>query len=805
MSVSKRITASRRCFAADAIIAGRCCHRRSRRADFLATVSVSALFAAVLTPDPAAAATINWLGTINSDWTVNGNWNTGAAPGSTDLATINTTSPNPTVVGVASPVNVTVNAVSTGFLTSGAGSLTIQNGSTFTATTVNVANGTGSTSTVDVTGTGTNLTAVTLSVGTRGLGTMTVENGATATLSSTGNALSVSNGTLNITSGATFNVNGALSPATFVGANNVTGAVNVESGGTFTTRGTITIGNLAGSSGAVTVTGAGSQLTAADLFSVGQAGTGTLTIGTGGTVTVNAQSRVSVASQAGSSGTVNFTGGTLATAALAAGSGTAQVNFNGGTLQALRDNPSFITGFSGTGLNIQAGGATIDTGAFNVGTDSTSAFSGVGALTKTGSGTLTLLGANTFSGGMTVDAGTASASSAGTAFGTGLLTVNVGATADLNNFDTATGGLAGAGSVTLGSRMLTLNQNADTTFSGDVSGTGGLTKNGSGTLDLTGTNSYTGATNIDAGTLRVDGSIASSTVTVNSGGTLAGTGTVDPVVVTINSGGTFAPGNGTPGSSMTIAGNLTFTPGSHYVVSVSGSSASFANVTGTATLTGGTVDAFVTLATTDQQHLILQSNGRSTTFSGVVVEDPNFMGQLVYIGNNVYLVLKADLGGNGGTGGGGTGGGGSSLSGDDARVAGAIDNFFNSGGKLPLDFAVLFEVTGSALANDLSELDGEAATGAERAAFQLTNQFLNVMLDPFVYGRSGGGSGAIGFAPEQQDNLPPDVARAYASILKAPAPATFDQRWTAWGGMSTRQAAARFAIGIATAGTWARL
>jgi autotransporter-associated beta strand protein len=426
---------------------------------------------------------------------------------------------------------------------------------------------------------------------------------------------------------------------------------------------------------------------------------------------VTASSGVTVASQAGSFGTLNLAGGILVTSSLAAGSGSPFVNFNGGTLQATGNNAAFISGFSGTQLNIQAGGATIDTGAFNVGTDSTSAFTGVG----------------------------------------------------------------------------------------------GLTKIGSGTLDLTGTNSYTGATNIDAGTLRVDGSIASSTVTVNSGGTLAGTGTVDPVVVTINSGGTFAPGNGTPGSSMTIAGNLTFTPGSHYVVSVNGSSASFANVTGTATLTGGTVDAFVTLATTDQQHLILQSNGRSTTFSGVVVEDPNFMGQLVYIGNNVYLVLKADLGGNGGTGGGGTGGGGSSLSGDDARVAGAIDNFFNSGGKLPLDFAVLFEVTGSALANDLSELDGEAATGAERAAFQLTNQFLNVMLDPFVYGRSGGGGGAIGFAPEQQDNLPPDVARAYASILKAPAPATFDQRWTAWGGMSTRQAAARFAIGIATAGTWARL
>ena len=64
-------------------------------------------------------------------------------------------------------------------------------------------------------------------------------------------------------------------------------------------------------------------------------------------------------------------------------------------------------------------------------------------------------------------------------------------------------------------------------------------------------------------------------------------------------------------------------------------------------------------------------------------------------------------------------------------------------------------------------------------------QFLGVMLDPFVDGRLGGfgtaGNSAIGFAPEQQGNLPPDIALAYASITKAPPTATFDGRWTAWG------------------------
>ena len=83
----------------------------------------------------------------------------------------------------------------------------------------------------------------------------------------------------------------------------------------------------------------------------------------------------------------------------------------------------------------------------------------------------------------------------------------------------------------------------------------------------------------------------------------------------------------------------------------------------------------------------------------------------------------------------------------------------------------------------LSQLSGESATGAQKVAFQLTDQFLNLMLDPFVNGRSSiSDSGlAIGFAPNEKDNLPPDVALAYASIFKAPPKPAFDQRWATWG------------------------
>lgn len=99
----------------------------------------------------------------------------------------------------------------------------------------------------------------------------------------------------------------------------------------------------------------------------------------------------------------------------------------------------------------------------------------------------------------------------------------------------------------------------------------------------------------------------------------------------------------------------------------------------------------------------------------------------------------------------------------------------------------MFGLTGANLANALSLLSGEASTGAQQGAFQLGNQFLGIMLDPFLDGRGGVGIGgpATGFAPERAA-LPEDIALAYAKVMKAPAsnamPVTFEQRWTTWAG-----------------------
>jgi uncharacterized protein with beta-barrel porin domain len=229
---------------------------------------------------------------------------------------------------------------------------------------------------------------------------------------------------------------------------------------------------------------------------------------------------------------------------------------------------------------------------------------------------------------------------------------------------------------------------------------------------------------------------------------------------------------------MTVAGNLAFQSGALYLVQVNPTTASIANVTGTATLTGGSVQAvFAPGSYVARSYDILHAAGGlgGTSFSSVSGSPPNFASTLSYTATDVFLNLQAALGA------------GSGLSGNQQSVANAINSFFNNGGTLPPNFLALFGLTGGNLANALTLLSGEAATGAQQGVFQLGSQFLGLMLDPFVDGRGGiGGVGpAIGFAPERPD-IPDDIALAYAKVMKAPLykapPIVYEPRWSVWGG-----------------------
>ena len=120
-----------------------------------------------------------------------------------------------------------------------------------------------------------------------------------------------------------------------------------------------------------------------------------------------------------------------------------------------------------------------------------------GSLVKVGAGTLTLSGANTYTGGTTINGGTLQLGDGG-----------------------ASGSIIGG---VVDNGTLAFNRIDAIVFSGVISGTGGVAQVGPGTTTLTASNTYTGVTTVAAGTLAA-GAVNTlpglTAVTVESAGTL---------------------------------------------------------------------------------------------------------------------------------------------------------------------------------------------------------------------------------------------------------------------------------------------
>ena len=238
--------------------------------------------------------------------------------------------------------------------------------------------------------------------------------------------------------------------------------------------------------------------------------------------------------------------------------------------------------------------------------------SGTGTLLKSGAGTLIFTGENTFSGGTTISAGTLQIGNGGT---TGSISGNM-----------------------IDNGVFVFDRSDALTYAGAISGTGSLVKNGSGTLTLTGVNPYSGGTTLNAGKLLLSNAVVPAPVVALPAAFLGGNGIIGPATIA----GTLAPGFSI--GTITVVGDLTFDAPGVYVVEISPTAADRTNVTGAATLAGGSVqvEAATGTYTPGATYTILNAAGGVTGTFAALMSDFNsvFLApSLSYDANNVFLTI----------------------------------------------------------------------------------------------------------------------------------------------------------------------
>ncbi len=387
----------------------------------------------------------------------------------------------------------------------------------------------------------------------------TLQVGSTLALGSTNGAVTITSGILDL-----HNYNPTIG--------SLSGAGTVENLLASTTS-TLTIGGTG--NGAFT----GKILNGSGIVAVVKSGTGALTLSGsnlygGGTTLSNGTLNINAVSAVGT-GALTITGGTLG-------------NTSGGSLALGTNNTQNWDGdFAFAGSNdLSLGNGAVSMSSSRTVTVASNTLTVSGAisgptysLTKSGAGTLVLAGGNLYTGGTTISGGTLQVGNSSALGVNRAVTVSSGVL-DLHGFNVNVSTLSGAATIdnvaaTTTSTLTVGTGNASSTFSGAIKNTTGviaLTKNGTGVLQLDGNNTYTGATSIQ--------------------GVLSGNGTLASTV-TVNSAAYLAPGDNTSGNfsgagTLTLGG-LTLNTGSIVDLDL-GTSSDLAKVTGTLTLTGGTVN-----------------------------------------------------------------------------------------------------------------------------------------------------------------------------------------------------------------------
>ncbi len=356
------------------------------------------------------------------------------------------------------------------------------------------------------------------------------------------------------------------------GGNVTLSGVNTYSRGTMVSGGTLT--------GTTTSLQGDIVDNAALVFDQATDGTYAGVISGNGSVTKSGAGKVTLSVANTYNGGTNVNGGTLAVGidnALPSGT---NVTVNGGKL----DLAGYADAVNGVSLMTGSIVDSIGTGVLTSVTDYdvqsgtvSAALGGTVGLTKSTGGTVTLSGANTYSGGTNVNVGTL-ATGADNALPSGTnVTVN-GGTLDLAGHTDAVNGVSlVSGSIVdsstvKGALISATDYDVQSgTVSAALGGTVGLTKSTGGTVTLSGANTYSGGTTVSGGTLKgittsLQGDIVDNAALVfdqSSNGTYAGEINGTGSVTKANSGNVTLSGTNTYSGGTTInGGTLTGTTSS---------------------------------------------------------------------------------------------------------------------------------------------------------------------------------------------------------------------------------------------------
>ncbi|HEV2971346.1 MAG TPA: autotransporter-associated beta strand repeat-containing protein [Pirellulales bacterium] len=520
---------------------------------------------------PALAANGTWSSSAPSGlWNTSSDWVSGIVPGATsgttntDTATFNTTSTTTSILTDSNRnlENITFDTSAAAYTFNFFGPMVLTSGGT-----IQIAG----------TFTGSNITE-TLNTPLTLEGNYTFANNAT----NTGDVLTFAGAITNGTAvGQTLTVSGN-------DAVNINGAIGGTIGMTKNGNNTLTLGGSADNTGLGVIANGGTLLLAkSSSASVHAIGSGGLLINAG-----NVQLSGSGGDQISDSGTVTIQNtGVFTLAGLnetiggLAGTSSAIVQNAATTPAALTTNNAngFSNNYFGT-LRDGAGGGAL-------------------SLVKSGNGEQDLSGNNTFTGGVTINAGTLGIGGSGALNSTTPNAVAFGpgstGTLALNGNSVSIGGLSSSSPSAIiqgGPATLTVIESGNETFAGSLqdqfpgtTATLSFVKAGAGSLTLSGNNTFSGSMTVNAGNLTLSGSNSfSGGLTINAGSMTLSSNNTFTGGVTINAGAALQIGN--PGAlnsarpnAVTDNGTLTLNGNSVTLAGLNGSgivqNASAANVT----------------------------------------------------------------------------------------------------------------------------------------------------------------------------------------------------------------------------------